>query len=190
MRPSPFLALAALCHAACLLAGCAEEDPAPLYVQTEYQVRCLGCQPQAVDDRARVVQALDGENGFTIECSTNDRGGDRLVTFSAIYTDPEQESRSHSISIAQAALDGDDPGSSCTVTVTEGANTYEGRCTGDDPTEERPCRVELSAEGGVVSGTVLCEGIANRSAAMVTRHVVAPGTEEAVEFEVHGCLGL
>jgi hypothetical protein len=170
--------------------ACADEDPPPLYVDVDYQVRCIECQPIAPDDAVRRVDALDGERGFAVECNVTRREGDRLLTFNAAYTDPDEARNNYSIGLIQVNLDGAGPGNSCRVTVVEGNNSYEGLCTNDDPSSEQPCRVELEAEDGIVMGSVLCENVPNRNQSMLTRHLVAPNSQSAARFEVHGCVDL
>jgi hypothetical protein len=179
-----------LAIAAASALACTEEDPPPLYVDVDYQVRCIDCEPRAADDAARDIRAIDGELGFSVECSVTERGGDRLLTFRAIYTDAERASRSYGISLVQANVEGGDPGGSCLVVVTEGSNTYEGDCSADEPDEESPCQVELEAEDGIVVGSILCEGVPNKNSSMSTRHVVDPNSEDPAKFEVHGCRNL
>ena len=182
--------LLALAIAATFAVACTEEDPPPLYVDVDYQVRCVECEPIAPDDAVRRVQALDGEEGFTVDCSVARRSGDRLLSFSASFVDPGASRNNFSIGLSQVNLDRADPGGSCSVSVSEGDNSYEGKCTAGDPTSEEPCQVELEAEDGIVMGSVLCEHMPNRNAAMITRHLVAPSSESAARFEVHGCRGL
>ena len=185
MRRSIALALAA----ASLLA-CTEQDPPPLFIDVDYQVRCIDCQPLAPDDAIRRVTVLDGESGFRVQCSVFRRGGDRRLSFSARYTDEESANANYSFGLDQANLDSANPGSGCLVVVSEGNNTYEGKCTGGDPDADAPCRVELEEEDGIVMGSVLCEAIPNKNTGMFTRHVVAPNSQSAARFEVHGCRGL
>lgn len=182
--------LIALAFIAASSLACAEEDPPPLFVDLDYQVRCIDCEPRAADDAVRRVMALDGEDGFSVDCNVARREGDRLVTFTAAYTDEERSRNSYSFGVIQANLDASGPGGSCRVVAVEGDNSYEGKCTGGDPSEEEPCRVELEAEDDIVMGSVLCENIPNRNSAMITRHLVAPNSESAARFEVHGCRGL
>lgn len=182
--------LLALAIVAVLPLACSEEDPPPLYVDVDYQIRCIDCMPLAADDEVRRIQALDGEAGFRTECNIARREGDRLITFEAAYTDPDEARNSYSIGIVQANLDASDPGGACRVVTAEGNNTYEGKCTGGDPTGEEPCRVELEAEDGIVMGSVLCEHVPNKNTSMFTRYLVAPNSESPARFEVHGCRGL
>ncbi|MDD9933515.1 MAG: hypothetical protein OXT09_07930 [Myxococcales bacterium] len=173
------------------VAGCTEEDPAPLFMDIRYQVRCVDCEPRAPDDPVRDVELLDGEQGYTIMCRANTRDGDRLLTFSTTFINPDMESENFSISVLQVNLDDDDPGSDCSVQVKEGSNTYEGDCTSGDPTVEEPCSVDFSVDGDVVTGEIFCADVPNRNMAMTKRHLVAPGEEEeGAQFELHGCTGL
>lgn len=172
----------------CLIA-CSEEDPAPLFVQIDYQVRCNGCQPLSADDPEREISALDGERGFKVECATMARDGDRLATFSAAFTG-EASSDNYGITVTQVNLDADEPGTSCRVAVTEGNNRYDATCSGDEPSADAPCQVDVDLDGDVIKGSVLCLSIPNRSSSMLTRAVVAPGTLDPAEFEVQGCTGL
>jgi len=183
------LIVLALVAASCLFA-CVEEDPAPLYMDLDYQVRCIDCEPRTPDDDPHEIEAIDGEGNFTIDCNATRRGGDRLVSFSALYRDPEREDDNFSISVVQANLDSGDPGGSCRLGVTEGDNRYEGKCTAGDPTTEEPCQIELEEEDGIVSGSLLCDNVPNLSSTLITRYVVEPGSSDPVEFEVHGCSGL
>jgi hypothetical protein len=185
MRRLLILAIAATCSFAC-----ADEDPPPLYVDVDYQIRCIECQPIAPDDMVRRVDALDGERGFAVDCNVTRREGDRLLTFSAAYTDGQEARNNYAIGLVQVNLDGAGPGSACRVTVTEGNNGYEGLCTNDDPTADLPCRVEIEEEGGIVMGSVLCENVPNKNSSMLTRHLVAPNSQSAARFEIHGCVGL
>src|SRR5689334_9073826 len=121
--------------------GCTEEDPAALFLDFNYQVRCLDCEPRSNDDPARDVHAVDGEDELTINCSVVDRGGDRLVSISVEHTDDRTGTVDYSLSIDQANLDSKDPGNGCRVHVKEGPNVYEGNCTGGDPNEETPCMI-------------------------------------------------
>lgn len=182
--------LIALCCALlpCLIA-CSEEDPAPLFFDIEYQVRCGGCDPVSADDPERDIRALDGERGFAVACSTMERGGDRLATFSAVFTG-DSASDGFGISVTQVNLDSKEPGPSCRVSVTEGINRYDASCTADEPSAESPCQVKVDLDDGVITGRLRCDNIPNRSSSVLTRDVVAPGTNEPAEFEVQGCSGL
>jgi hypothetical protein len=173
------------------LSGCTEEDPAPLYIDVRYQVRCIDCEPRAPDDPVRDVELLDGELGFTVECSVVQRGDDQLLNFRAAYIDDDRPSSNFSLRMEQVTLDDNDPGPDCRVTVAEGANSYRGECTTEEPDGAAPCQIDLRVEEKIVFGEVFCDGVPNRTNAMTARHLVAPGTEdEPAEFELHGCTGL
>jgi hypothetical protein len=187
MRPLLVLSL----FAAPALMACVNQDPAPLFLQTSYQVRCLDCMPVTTDNLARTVAALDGESGFSVACSAQPSGKDRLLSFSVTLIDAKHESNDYSFKIIQADLDKSDPGAACRVVVTEGANAYEGHCTGGDPTTDNPCQItKLRDDHGIVKGNLLCNNIPNRTDANTTRYVVKPSTMTPADFEVHGCVGL
>jgi hypothetical protein len=184
--------LFALCLVAApaALTACVTEDPPPLFVDVDYQVRCVSCSPRTADDAPHAVAALDGEDSFRVGCSAQHPGKDRLLTFSATYIDMKHPSNEYSIKVLQLDLDKTDPGAGCRVVVGEGENTYEGKCTSDTPTDDAPCQVKLKVKDGIVKGSLLCANIPNSSEASLTRHIVKPGTEQAAPVEVRGCVGL
>ena len=171
------------------LAACAEEDPAPLYFKVDYQVRCIDCDPLAMDDPERKIRGLDGERGFSVSCRSTVQGGDRYVTMSALHETSDPASN-YGITIAQVNLEADDPGGNCRVTVVEGNNTYEGVCSEDDPAPAGGCKVDIDVDGTTIQGSVFCNKIPNRSTTEFVRYVVAPSSDEPAEFEVQGCEGL
>jgi hypothetical protein len=171
-----------------LLTACVKTDPAPRFVDASYQVRCIDCEPLSPDDSAHALLALDGENGFAISCSSEMRGKSRLLTFSAQSTDKKRASNNYSFKITQADIDSKDPGNSCKIRVSEGANTYEGACTSGDPSDDNPCHLEIAEKNGIVKGNVLCDKIPSVADATVFRYVVKPNTDDqAASFELHGC---
>ena len=167
--------------------GCTEDDPAALFIDFNYQVRCIDCEPRSNDDPARDVHAVDGEDGLTLTCSAIDRGGDRLVSFSIEHTDPKTGGVDYSFSLDQANLDSSDPGAGCRVNVKEGSNSYEGNCTGKEATEDEPCIVKLEKAGDGVTGSLHCVHIPNKAQPTIQRYIVAGGKESAAKFEVTGC---
>lgn len=175
-----------------LVASCASEDAAPLYVDATYQLRCIDCSPRVPDDPVRDIQVLDGERGFTVECNVNDAGGKKELTFSAKYVDATSSSKNYELKISQARYEGKDPGSDCEVSVAESANRYVGKCTAGTPTATEPCQLSFKIDGDIVKGSVFCDKIPNPSTSPQTvRYLVAPfETTEPVKFEVHGCPGL
>ena len=173
------------------IGGCTDPDPAPLFMDIRYQVRCIECEPRAPDDPVRDIQLLDGEQGYTVACNANTVDGDRVLTFSTSFSNPDRESENFAISVKQVNIDKSNPGSACAVRVEEGSNTYEGDCTKDDPTADAPCSVAFEQDGDVIKGSVLCEDIPNRNMAMTKRHLVEPGTtDQPARFELHGCTGI
>lgn len=167
---------------ALLVAGCTSTEDAPVYMETRYQVRCMGCVPFSPDDPVRTIETLDGETGVEIECAVDGRN---RLSFSA-------RSEEYYFALNNAELaDESFPGDSCRVRVREGGNTYEGACTTGEPNEDTPCRVDLTVEGDTATGSILCERIPNRANPTQTRFVVAPGARDMpAEFTVNGCKGL
>jgi hypothetical protein len=172
------------------LCACNKEDPAPLYLEADYQLRCIDCKPTAVDETPRSLNVLNGEAGYVVACSAEASGGDRVVSFSASFKDPLGKKDKFSIAVTQANIDAANPGASCRVEVVEGSNDYKGNCTGGSPTDGKPCVVKLKAEGGVLSGTIDCKTIPNAGDAQIRRYLVAPGTNKAAKFSIDGCTGL
>jgi hypothetical protein len=160
-------------------------------VQIEYQLRCGPCVPAVPDAPARSIQAEDDEGGHSIECSVDERNGQRMLSFAARYVDPVLESNSYSIELHQA-VSGGDPGASCVVRVVEPEpeGIYDGRCTALTPTADEPCSVQVAVEGDVASGSIYCGGIPSRGSAVETRILSAPGSHSAATFELRGCAGL
>jgi hypothetical protein len=170
------------------LLGCTQDDPEALFIDLAYQVRCVDCDPRANDDPARAIHNVDGEEGLTLTCSVIERGGERLVSFAIEHTDSETNSVDYSLSVDQASLDSKDPGSGCRVRAKEGSNTYEGLCTGDDPSDETPCSLtDLKQSGNGVTGSLHCVHIPNKAQPELTRHIAAPSSTKAAKFEVTGC---
>lgn len=177
-----------------LATACNDEDAPPLFVDVQYQVRCIDCMPIDMDNHVHDVMLLDGESGIEAQCRTREVGSDREVTFSLIATNEEDPDLSYELRIDRALI-GDDPGGECLVEFKEGSNSYGGpeggSCTGGEPTEDEPCQVSLSLEGGVISGDIHCERVPNRGERTFTRHLVRPLTQdEPAPIEIHGCEGL
>lgn len=171
--------------------SCSDLDAAPLFVDIQYQVRCVNCQPIADHDEPRNITVLDGEAGFTVRCRYFRKDGDRIVTFSSQFMDEEGTSNNYSVEIREANMDAFDPGSACEVSVTEGANEYLGKCTSRRPNEATPCRLEFEFEAGIITGSLLCMDVTNRANMQTSRHVTKPGEDdEAAPFEIHGCVDL
>jgi hypothetical protein len=180
MPRSLFGSLAA-CALACLgLFGCNEEDPPALYLDLDYQLRCNDCEPRGNDGPVRDVQAVDGEGGNNLTCYYESN----LLTL-------ELEGSGFTFRILQARL-GDDPGEFCEIVVSEGSGSqYRGDCRGpDDDSSGAPCELEITNEGGVLSGTLLCTNIRHELTPEYERYVVAPMSDDPVEFTVQGCSGL
>jgi hypothetical protein len=171
-------------------ASCTTLDPAPIYIDMNYEVRCGDCQPRTVDDPQREIKVLDGERGYTLKCDVNTPGGQRQISFSAEHLGAHT-SDAFKLSVEQAYLDGKDPGQACKVRVTEGGNTYVGGCTGGSPTAANPCQISFTVDAGIVKGSFWCKALPNGANSTTTRDVVTPGSKaDAIKFEVDGCTGL
>jgi hypothetical protein len=181
------LVLACLGCALACWAGCKNEDPAALFLDINYQVRCGDCDPRSNDDPARDIHAVDGEDDLTIDCTTIERGGDRLVSFSLEHTDPKLGGIDFSLAVDQVNVDSNDPGDGCQVVAKEGSNVYQGECTGGDPSDDRPCSIKLKQEGDGVTGTLHCIHIENKAQPTFQRHITAPGNDKPAKIEVTGC---
>jgi len=175
--------------------GCNNVDPAPLYIDIDYQVRCLDCEPRSPDDPARRIALINGELGYQMDCHTSVVDGDEVLSFSILYSDPDDSSARHEIAVDRVDYQSGQPGSKCEVSVRERSNLYEGGCTGSTPTADEPCQIEINVEDGVVRGEILCLEIPNSNIVTSTRNLVhsdetgEPDERPAV-FEIYGCTGI
>jgi hypothetical protein len=191
-RPDRFWPTALCLAGSVLLAGglaaCVNEDPAPVVVEIDYQVRCLSCEPRAPDEPPHDIHAVLGRMGFRVSCTRDQFGDARVLSFAA-DTNERQVNGSEGFSVAiRQAVPGPDPGPTCRVNAREGVNKYEGRCGADEPTDEVPCQVTMDVDDGVLVGTLLCRNISDEGGAQ--RSIVASESDEPAEFKVHGCPGL
>ena len=171
------LALAALA-----LISCNKEDPAALFADVSYQLRCLDCTPVSADGPKRDFSVTNGQDGTELRCSVSSG----LISLE-IYGE------GFKLNILDTRP-GDDPGNRCEVQISEGGtgNEYRGGCKAVGSSATPPCEVELIRDGeGSFNGTVECQGIRHRVTAAATRHVVAPGTsDKPAQVSVQGCAGL
>lgn len=188
MRLGISLGLAVVCGL--LGSACKSESTPPIYLDAEYQVRCLDCEQHATDDPAREVSRIGGELDTKITCSVSKIDGERSLNLLLDYN-PGRESSRYGLRITRGLIDSAEQDDECTVRINEGQNNYEGACSGEDPTESLPCKVTFETEGEIISGTVYCDKIANPSNLVSDRYVVQPGTrDKPAKFEVHNCPGL
>ena len=177
----------ALPAALCALVGCNETDPEALYIDVLYQLRCIDCEPRTNDGIARDIHHLDGDQGFDLGCESTTVDGDRRVSFSAEYFDLDNESDNYSIQVDQAGLDGAGNGPNCSIKVLDSGSTYEGLCADDEPTEERPCVVDLKKEGDIIRGTLFCDRIPIMDMTSPIRYLKRPNSNKPAELEIRGC---
>jgi hypothetical protein len=170
--------------------GCKTESTPPVYLDANYQLRCVDCEPRTGDDPEREVALLDGESDFVISCDVKRISGKQSLSLSFTH-DVSRSSERYGIRITRANIDADDQSNECKVRITEGANIYEGACTGDDPTTEQPCKVSFTHKDEIVSGSIYCDKIPNQGNLASFRYLVNPGSDtKAMKLAVHNCTGL
>ncbi len=174
---------------ACLFAvvallGCTNEDPAALFVDISYQLRCIDCDPRSPDGPMRDLLLVDGEMDTTLTCAASASGSTHEVDFSA-------QNSQYSLELHQVRL-GANPGDQCQIEVKEGSgNTYRGGCKAVGSDDDAPCEVELTNEGGAITGSILCRRIQHTLTPTYTRYLLSPGSQdEAAEITIQGCAGL
>lgn len=171
-------------------ASCTSETTPIVYIGMTYQVRCLDCQPREPDPNPRDVRAVDGEAGYSLDCSVNKSGSTRRVTFSAEHQSDEADN-TYVLSVKGARLGGEESDGPCEVRVIEGNNTYVAGCSSEAPTTERPCQVSFSEKAGVIKGELYCDKMPSDASLSQVRYLVAPYTSsDPVELELYGCRGL
>ena len=170
--------------------SCKSESTPPIYLDANYQLRCLDCQPRTGDEPEREIALLDGEFDWRISCAVSRISGKDSITLTATH-DVERTSDRYGFRITRGVVGDDEQSDECRVRITEGANTYEGACTGDEPSEDAPCQIELEQEGAVIEGSIYCDRIPNSANLTSYRYLVDPGSNDrAAKFEIHNCEGL
>ena len=188
----------------CLIsAGCTNEDPVPAFIALEYQLRCIGECSGSPDAPTRLISNVDDEDELTLTCAVEESGSARLLSFRAFCPGKEGSDDpspgcgddKYNFEIRKIDLGSSsevtDPGGSCEVFIEEEGNRYRGDCTGGDadPADDKPCQVKLSINGSFVEGTVHCVEIPGEGT-VLTRHVVAPFSQDPATFTLEGCQGL
>lgn len=150
-----------------LLISCVSEDQSPVIAKVDYQLFCSrsnGCSGLVSKPPRVVERAIDGQEGFQVDCSKGNKSAD--LSFDISGTD-------YALSV-ESSVSG--ANSECTVNIHEGNNAYEKSCvvsggkeadcseaaaddsTGDD-IAEMPCRLTVTSEGSTVTGTLCCRNI-------------------------------
>jgi len=167
---SPLVASSLLLAAA----ACNDADPLPTYVDVDYQVGCVFPECRALSSGPeRVIMKVDGETGFDNSCTATRVNGVDLVTLRIRSVEEEIL-----FEIANALYDVENNvGDSCRVKITEGDNTYEGRCSSAAPTPSIPCQLTnfSTNNGGSVEGSLYCDNIPAASSPSTTRDVARSG---------------
>jgi hypothetical protein len=159
-------------------------------LDADYQLRCIDCPQHTSDDPEREIALLDGEFDFTVNCSIQRVDGKRSMTLSARH-DTGRDSQTYGFRILRANVDDKDQSDECRIRITEGANIYEGACTGDDPDENMPCKVSFDRKGEIIEGTMYCDKIPNMGNLTSYRYLVSPGSSDrSAKFAVHNCTGI
>jgi hypothetical protein len=176
----------------CGVGACSTDTTPTVYVDLAYQVRCLDCQPRSADDPQHAIKVVDGEDGYSLACNVKKVSGARRVTFSVSHLDVTQSSTDHAFKVSLGNIDADDTSLPCDVNIVEGANTYEGACTSDPPSDQTgPCQAKFSVKDGVISGGLYCNNIPNQANLTTTRYIVSPGSmTDPAAFKLYGCTGL
>jgi hypothetical protein len=176
-----------------LLAACKSESEPPVYLEADYQLRCIDCDPRMPDAPIREVALLDGEEGWKISCSIKELSGRPAMTLDARYQGERADDK-HGLRITRAHIGGD-VNDQCVVRVTEGVNEFEGGCTKGDPDPEAnmPCKVSFKVyDQQIIRGNVLCDQLPQPAAQTNFRYLVKPGgkRDQGMSFEVYNCEGL
>lgn len=171
-------------------AACKSESTPPVYLDTDYQLRCEDCMPRTSDDPEREIKLLDGENDFTITCTVKRISGKDSMDL-RVQHDVEGDRNDYGIRLTRVNVGEDEQSDECHVRVTEGNNQYEGDCTGGDPSTTQPCTVSFSRKDQVISGTVYCDKIPNQANLASFRYLVSPNSDDkGLKLAVHNCEGL
>ena len=75
-RLTPSLCLALL---TAFTGACTELDDPPVWVDFDYQVRCVDCVPMAQHNEPHRIAALDGDDGLSVQCTAD---GDKITLVS------------------------------------------------------------------------------------------------------------
>jgi hypothetical protein len=187
MRLGLGFSIAVVCSVSVL--ACKSESDPPIYLDANYQLRCLDCQGRS-DDPEREITYLDGEFDFKISCEVRQIGGERSMNLEAQYQGGRSSER-YGLRILRANIEEREQNDECRVRVHEGDNTYEGACTGETPSGEAPCQVSFERKNEIVEGSLYCDRIPNLGNLSTYRYLVEPGSmNRAAKFEVHNCEGL
>jgi len=171
--------------------ACKSESDPPVYLDAEYQLRCLDCTPATADSPEHEIQLLDGEFDWRVECDVRSIGGRPTLTVNAQYL-PGRESDEYGFKFTRVAIGEDEEQTDvCTIAVTEADNTYEAGCTSGDPTGDKRCQVSFERKDEIVEGTVYCNKIPNPRFLQTYRYLVGPGSmTRGAKIAVHNCEGL
>ncbi len=185
------------------LAGCGDPNAGALYADIQYATRCemtLGCSGVVDHDICgfnRSDPCVEGAPEPSLSCSATEADGTRSLRFSA------SQGSGFSISVSGLVVPtngGSAMGSSCRVTVLEGANTYQGSCGGSPPSEAQPCQISdvvfIDDEGNpTFEARVFCQFLQNQASPSLEIEVTAVGAgptpaSTPARFRFANCSGL
>ncbi|MEM9190691.1 MAG: hypothetical protein AAGF12_16010 [Myxococcota bacterium] len=183
MRPLLILALLAPTLAAC------GDDDTPVFADYFWRVRCDiagGCPPDIVDHE---IIATNGQEGAAVQCDLTNFGDTFNLNATATQGDFGIAIRNASFPAAGGGV----VGSSCTVTVTEQGNFYEGGCSAAPPSGEctmapvggvapncpSPCQLSVQRMdeemGPTIRASLFCAGLGLRADPSRVVEVNQPG---------------
>ena len=177
-------------------AGCTSEDQVPAYVSVTYQLRCLGSCFNAPDNPAHSFYYVDGEDDLDVRCQVSKAGGKEVLGFSTYCSGGSAACGKDRLRFEVSGLDVNskdgNPGDGCQVTVREGSNEYQSPCSNGPIKGDQRCQLKfkINKNDSLVTGNVRCTDMANANSPDITRYLVAPNTENAINFVVQGCVGL
>ncbi|MCB9593829.1 MAG: hypothetical protein H6719_13935 [Sandaracinaceae bacterium] len=167
------------------LFACGDPNAGALFADIQYGTDCdesRGCTPAPNRDVCGINNGDPcPEVGGTanLSCIINEvEGSTRTLTFSA------SQGGDFRISVRQAIVPfsgGSAGGGSCTVTVTDGPNTFVGACGSGTPTPMQPCQisnVQFCDDLGnpTVRGNIFCQHLANQANPLQLIEVHAKGS--------------
>ncbi|MCG8556519.1 MAG: hypothetical protein MJD61_14690 [Proteobacteria bacterium] len=170
-----------LTAAGAAVASCTNDMGVPVYVDVTYQLRCRNDCLGKLEAPPRRVRGLDDQTDPIIDCFIS--VGE--LTFTA------QQGDEYGIRVDNSNLAGPTP-DRCRVTVSEGANSFEGSCSGTPPAPPLvPCQLNILPDpSGALLGSLLCVDLPQRLQPSEVRSLEAPGNLPAPQpaaFNLQGC---
>lgn len=192
---SSFVVLLALGTAGAT-AGCNQNTARPVFAQADWQVRCDSEMGMCAVPLARSVTGENAMSGNTVSCTVSESADARTVNFRAGNAVAGTAFRIEVSGARVPRSGGFAGGSTCSITVVEGANRYTGRCGSSLPTNDQPCQVQVNFGFDETSGyttadvEVLCDHLPNESTAEQLRSLSSPiSATMPADLRFFGCVG-